>query len=385
MSETTEIIQASENDIYEITVEEDLVVDSSPISESNESLLDKIRKPEFKMKLIYSGILLLIAIVSFFFISSWASDSNTYSKVFETLDEKKNNVLAMVATITTASGIASIIPNNAGQPIANKLLELDSYLIVILTVIYLEKFLATTLGWASFSFIIPIALIIFIVALFKDNNIRLKANLNQIATKLLLFGLAMSLLVPVSVGITDRIDESFAYSLEQSQTEIEDTTNQLSESTEKLAQLEDQKSNTSENQEQDNNSSDSQKESKGWFFDAIDNISNTASNAIDTAQKGITDIASNVANTAQDIMNAIKAGIDSLGKTLNTLLDTLAVMIVTSCAVPILVLAVFLYLIKVLTGVDYGGVGGVMQRASNASKKVSKKLESTKKKAISNK
>ena len=52
--------------------------------------------------------------------------------------------------------------------------------------------------------------------------------------------------------------------------------------------------------------------------------------------------------------------LDSLGRQLNTMIDTLAVMVVTSCLVPLLVLAVFLQLAKMVAGLDFGGVSGVM-------------------------
>ena len=66
--------------------------------------------------------------------------------------------------------------------------------------------------------------------------------------------------------------------------------------------------------------------------------------------------------------------LDSLGEQLNTMIDTLAVMIVTSCLIPLLVLILFLQLVKIITGLDFGGATAVMGAARTKGRAVARSL-----------
>lgn len=70
----------------------------------------------------------------------------------------------------------------------------------------------------------------------------------------------------------------------------------------------------------------------------------------------------------QDGFTAITQGVqdalDNLGQQLNNMIDTVAVMVVTSCLIPLIVLMVFLQVVKIITGLDFGGVSAVMGAAA---------------------
>ena len=76
-----------------------------------------------------------------------ASNPENHKKTIEALDEKKADILKLTATSAAASTAIAAIPGDATTPIANKLTDLTSYFLIILVVIFLEKYLVTLTGY----------------------------------------------------------------------------------------------------------------------------------------------------------------------------------------------------------------------------------------------
>lgn len=282
-----------------------------------------------KEKAIIAAVLAAVALVSLVVFANIASNPETYTGIIDTLDEKKGNVMMLATTTTAASAAISALPNDMGTPIAEKLVDFSSYFMVILAVIYLEKFLLTTLGFLGFGILAPAACALFAVAVFLRRGTLTRVNLQRLGTKLAAFGLALALVVPVSVWLTDNVDATFDESLAASNAAAQEATEQLEESTQEQTQ-----------------------EDPGLL--------------------------GGIANAVQDGWNGLTQGaqqaLDSLGEQLNTMIDTMAVMIVTSCLIPLLVLILFLQLVKIITGLDFGGATAVMGAARTKGRAVARSL-----------
>ena len=282
-----------------------------------------------KEKAIIAAVLAAAALVSLIVFANIASNPETYTGIIGTLDEKKGNVMVLATTTTAASAAISALPNDMGTPIADKLVDFSSYFMVILAVIYLEKFLLTTLGFLGFGILVPAACALFAVAVFLRRGTLTRVNLQRLGTKLAAFGLALALVVPVSVWLTDNVDATFDESLAASNAAAQQATEQLEESTQAAPQ-----------------------EDQGLL--------------------------GGIASAVQEGWNGLTQGaqqaLDSLGDQLNTMIDTLAVMIVTSCLIPLLVLILFLQLVKIITGLDFGGATAVMGAARTKGRAVASSL-----------
>ena len=282
-----------------------------------------------KEKAIIAAVLATVALVSLIVFANIASNPETYTGIIGTLDEKKGNVMVLATTTTAASAAISALPNDMGTPIADKLVDFSSYFMVILAVIYLEKFLLTTLGFLGFGILIPVACALFAVAVFLRRGTLTRVNLQRLGTKLAAFGLALALVVPVSVWLTDNVDATFDESLAAASAAAQEATEQLEESAQAAPQ-----------------------EDQGLL--------------------------GGIASAVQEGWNGLTQGaqqaLDSLGQQLNTMIDTLAVMIVTSCLIPLLVLILFLQLVKIITGLDFGGATAVMGAARTKGRSVASSL-----------
>ncbi|EOS50850.1 hypothetical protein [Adlercreutzia caecimuris] len=282
-----------------------------------------------KEKAIIAAVLAAVALVSLIVFANIASNPETYTGIIGTLDEKKGNVMVLATTTTAASAAISALPNDMGTPIADKLVDFSSYFMVILAVIYLEKFLLTTLGFLGFGILIPVACALFAVAVFLRRGTLTRVNLQRLGTKLAAFGLALALVVPVSVWLTDNVDATFDESLAAASAAAQEATEQLEESAQATPQ-----------------------EDQGLL--------------------------GGIASAVQEGWNGLTQGaqqaLDSLGQQLNTMIDTLAAMIVTSCLIPLLVLILFLQLVKIITGLDFGGATAVMGAARTKGRAVASSL-----------
>ena len=243
-----------------------------------------------KIILITVGCI-LIAALSFFFLAGILSSPETYSGIIRSIDDKVETVLKLTASSTAASAGITAIPGDAGTPIAEKLADFSEYGILILCVLYAEKYLLSILGSGVFKFIIPIACMLYPLGFFRDLE-----GIKPILKKIAIVSLALYFVIPLSVHISDRIYETYQASIDNTISAAED----LAEDA------------------------------------AIAGSSAEDQNAIQRIWNALSESASSFAERGAEILNRF--------------IESLAVMIVTSCVIPILVLLFSLWIINQVFG-----------------------------------
>ena len=242
-----------------------------------------------------------------FYLGKIFSDPNTYASLIEILDNKKVNVMGLTASTSAASIAISALPNDLGTPIADQLANLSTYLLAILTVVYLEKYLLTIIGFVTFKVIIPIVCILYIVYILLPHNL----SLRKVALKLFCFGLALFLLIPCSVTISNMIDATYESSINET---ID---------------------NTQEEIEVNNDSNDtSSKDDLKWYEKIYNYFSET-----------VEEVKNNISTSTSETINKVK-------NILSNFIEATAVMIVTSCIIPVLTVLVFIWLTKIILGIE---------------------------------
>ncbi|MGN0334112.1 MAG: hypothetical protein ACI4DV_00425 [Lachnospiraceae bacterium] len=243
---------------------------------------------------IKAVIPLIIAFISIFVLSKYAASPEFHKNTIEALDEKRTTVMELTAASTAASAAITLLPGDAATPIAEKLADLSSCFLLVICAVYLEKYLVTITGYAAFVLLIPIACILLSVNVFLKNNI-----FRSLAIRLAAFGLAIVLVIPASVKVSDLIEKTYQHSIEM-------TIQSAKESAEILE----------EGSEEDT-------EEKEGFLGGI----------LSKVKDGVSDAAAKAENVLSNFMEA------------------LAVMIVTSCVIPVLVLLFFVWLVKMILGI----------------------------------
>lgn len=244
-------------------------------------------------KTMFVAFLILVAILSMFVIAPKVAQSDFTSSIIRSIDEKAETVLKLSASSTLASVGVSAIPGDTATPIADKLADLTKYFLLILCVLYTEKYLLTLIGVGFFKYLIPALCLISIILVFWS-----PAALTRARRKLLAFGLVALLAIPTGILISDSIYGQFESSIGATLA----TAEELNAKTEGLSQAE-------------NDATYIEK----W----LSKISETAS--------GLTDKAANA---------------------LNRFIESIAVLIVTTCIIPVLILLLFIWLTKLIFGVE---------------------------------
>lgn len=251
-----------------------------------------------KRTLLLAIIPLILALLSATVVSKVASSTEFHQASLEALDENQTTVMELAAASTAASAAITLIPGDVATPIAEKLADLSSYFLLVLCAIYLEKYLLTVTGYAAFHILIPIACVCGSLFVFLRWNI-----LREIAKRLAIFSIAIFLVIPASLKISALIEETYSASIEQT--------------------LETAKQATTEIESSADGEETEQGLLSGWLSKVTD---------------GISDVATGVS--------------EKVGDLLNDLIEALAVMLVTSCVIPILVLLFFVWIIKILIGIE---------------------------------
>ena len=258
--------------------------------------MDKKRiKENHIFRIVMIVLCIVIALVSNIVLSkNYSSPEYTVNKKTITyLDEKK----------TTAA--ITLIPGDTGTPIAEKLTDLSGYFLIVVSAIYLEKYLLTILGALTFRWLIPAAMIA--IALYF--GIR-RDFFWKLGVKILIFGLAVYAVIPVSVHVSQLIYNTYQESID---TTLAETENLISQT----------EGNAQSSTESDQNSGD-----EGFFAGLVDKAKDTIEQAKDTAS---------IATEQFKYM-------------LNKFIDGLAVLIVTTCLIPILVMVFFVWIVKMILG-----------------------------------
>lgn len=264
-----------------------------------EQLNDKISK-----RTIITIVLILIAILSIFVIAKVVGSHAFNASMIESLDEKKETVLKVSLSAAAASTALTLIPGDTAMPIANEIAQLTTYFIVILGAILLEKMLITVIGHVTFTYIIPLACVLGIVYLYTNQEV-----IRNLAIKLAIFGVVITLAIPTSIGASEMIYASY-----------EDSVNQTIETAEaNNAYIEEKKNELAE-------------EDQNWF-DKIGTYLNDLSTKV-----------------GSNITDMIKKG----EQTLSSFMDAIAVLIITTCIIPLIVILIFSWIIKILFGFDSG-------------------------------
>lgn len=255
-----------------------------------------------KKRIISVVVLLVIALISIFALSKVASSQEFHAKSIKSLDDKKVTVMELTAATAGASTALALIPGDATTPLANQIIQLSSYLLIVIGAIFLEKILLTLTGYITFTFLIPIACLLYAIYLYIKKDM-----LKNLAIKLSLFGIVAFMVVPISVQVSNLIENTYQTTINQT---IEDAKN-----TEVISK-------ESTNEEH--------KENENWW-------------------SGIT---SKVTEGISSIGDTVSGWIKKGEEMLSNFIDAIAILLITSCVIPIAVLIFFIWIVKIIFGIN---------------------------------
>ena len=293
-----------------------------------------------RTKCITAVVLLLVAILSITVVGKYAAAPENHRKTIASLDEKKQTVMELTAASTVTSALITLLPGDTATPIAEKMADVSGYLLVVLCAIYLEKYLVTITGYVAFTYLIPIACGLWILNLVFEN-----ATVRKLAAKLAVFGIAIFLVVPASVKISDLIGDTYQAQIEATIEDAKNTQNILENS-----DLVDDAN------EAETNGIGAAGTATGNAQEADNSNSGSASNIFDWAKDAISSAKDSVANVVENVTISTEDLVQKVENSLNHFIEAVAVMIISSCVIPMLVLLLFFWMVKIVLDVDLNGI-----------------------------
>ena len=267
-------------------------------------------------------VLVLAALISFAAVGPWAASPAMQAPILEDLDQKKADVLELTAAATGTAVAITLLPGDAATPIAEKLTDISQYLLIVLCAIYLEKYLVTVMGFIAFRVLIPIALLLIAAGVIMRSR-----GMRRIGLRAVLLGVVLFLVMPASYFVTGLIEKTYSASVDGT---IE-AANQTIEGIEaEEAQQEAQEQAAAAQQ---------QEEEKPSLWDTITGLPSS--------------MAETAADAIKDAAGVSRQKIEELQTLLNNFMESVAVMIINSCVIPILVLLFFFGIVKMLMGAQY--------------------------------
>ena len=269
---------------------------------------------------VVAGVLaIVVGVLSVTVLADKLTDPQTYSKTIQSIDQKKATVLGVSAAIAGSATLLAAIPDDSTTPLAEEMMDLSSYLVVVVCALVLEKSLLTVFGFLASYILIPLVCLLAVIHL-----IGLRRDIGMWTVKMAAFALAIVFLVPGAMRISDYIYEA----------------NQFEVVTEEMA-MEDAPSEDTVAQED-----------APWYKKIWNKVE-------ETVKEGVT--------------QALESG----KKALNDFIDAVSLFVICYCAVPILIILLFGWLLKVLFGIkvqapstDFLKKGRVKKTKNNETKEM---------------
>lgn len=263
-------------------------------------------------KVIASILLMVVAFISVTVITPYFEKDEIYSETIASIDNKKSTVTTITLAADAASIAIAAIPGDATSPIAEKILDVTSYLVIVISALVLEKVLVKSLTIIAFKYLIPIVLAIIILSIIMSNQF-----LRSLGLKLLAFSMVVAFIIPISMKASDFVYQQNKESIEQ--------VNQIAEEEEKENKEKNTEKETKTTQDNQTNKKSVWSSIKGFLSNKTEEIKDT-------------------------VTGATKKAIEDAKRLLNQFIDSVAILILTTCVIPILVIVLALWLLKYLFG-----------------------------------
>ncbi len=249
------------------------------------------RKRETTIKLIEVMVLVVLLVLSATVGDNYFSDPDHYPQTLSSLQDKEEKVMLLTGSCATAATLLATVPDDATTPVADEIADLASTFAIVLSVIFIEKYSLTLIGHVAFNYLFPAGCLFFIAGILSKRH-----YLKQWAVKLGIFGLIVCLMIPFAMDVADLIEETSDYKIEQTIAQAEEISDEINEN----------------------------KDDEGNFL----------------------------TKAWEKIKGGVSGLLDRASRLLSNALETAAVLLATSCIIPVAVVFVMIWAIKLLFGVQ---------------------------------
>lgn len=215
--------------------------------------------------------------------------------------------MELMAASTATSTAFTLLHDDWGYPIAEKLADLSTGFLIVLMAVFIEKYLLTTIPYVSLLIGVPILCAIFAIGIYRSDEDKGDKTI-VFAVKLLIFLLALNICIPGGIAISSMIQKTYKTSINETISEARGIAQEI----------------------EDADQEEESEEEKGFFEGLI----------------------SKVSDAAESITSSAASLVEKAKNSLNSFIEALAILIVTNCVIPLVVFFILLAIVKAFWGLD---------------------------------
>lgn len=244
-------------------------------------------------KLAKTLFFVLIMVISINILTLKIPESKPFQQTIESLEKSQNTVMTFSGTTLTTSLALSALPDDFASPLAETVSGLNTYFIFMFAVLFIEKLIVIEGTKISLIWIIPAACILYISSIWSTKDF-----LRTFANKLMILGISLVIVIPASTHLTEYVCSDYMTYVDETIAEANDGATKI------------------------NDVMAASNESASFFEQLTD--------AFKTAIKSVTDLLTYFKNVIRKFINSV------------------AIMLVTTFAMPLLILMLFRWLLNEL-------------------------------------
>ena len=153
-----------------------------------------------KEKLVKILAIVFVMVFSFTVLTHVIPESKCVQDTVKHLEDSQNTIMKFSGTTIATSLSLSALPNDFASPLASTVSDLNTYFIFIFAVLFVEKLLVIEGIKIALVWMIPAACILGILAIVFE-----KEMFKNFAKKLLILGISVILVVPMSTHFTETV------------------------------------------------------------------------------------------------------------------------------------------------------------------------------------
>ena len=241
---------------------------------------------------------IFIMVFSFTVLTSKIPESQYIQKTIQRLEDSQSTLMAFSGTTIATSLAISALPDDFASPLASTVSDLNTYFIFLFAVLFVEKLIVIEGIKISFAYIVPAACILYIISILTTKEV-----FKTFATKLLILGISLIIVIPVSTHFTEIVCEDYLIYVDETIADADAGAGKINEVM------------ATSNED-------------ATFFDKL-------SDAFKTAIRDVSDLLTYFKNIVKKCVNSV------------------AIMIVTTFVLPLLTLMLFRWLLKELFALHF--------------------------------
>lgn len=177
-----------------------------------------------KEKLVKILLIVFAVVFSFTVLTHVIPESKFVQDTVKHLEDGQNTIMKFSGTTIATSLSLSALPNDFASPLASTVSDLNTYFIFIFAVLFVEKLLVIEGIKIALVWMIPAAGVLGILAILFEKDV-----FKNFAKKLLILGISVILVVPVSTHFTETVCADYLAYVDETIEEAEAGANKINE------------------------------------------------------------------------------------------------------------------------------------------------------------